>query len=128
MSAIRRPVIYCPNASRAFRLITETAYDATRPAEDVWPPGVLHVDGAQNRNTRVPSRSWARGRGDRIDRSLLRCIMSAYGTKRTSVKRHLFVRLRRKSRHQRPPIEIYPPSDVASIARRLDAAAAAILA
>jgi hypothetical protein len=54
--------------------------------------------------------------------------MSAFGTKRTSVKRHLFVRLRRKSRHQRPPIEIYPPSDVASIARRLDAAAAAILA
>jgi hypothetical protein len=38
-------VIYYPNASRAFRLITENTCDVIRPAEDLWPPGALHVDG-----------------------------------------------------------------------------------
>jgi hypothetical protein len=52
-SAIRRLVIYYPNASRAFRLITENTCDVIRPAEDLWPPGALHVDGQQNRHTRI---------------------------------------------------------------------------
>ena len=52
-------------ASRAFRLITETTCDAIRPAQDIWPPGALHVDGAQNRYTADPSRSW--GRADEMN-------------------------------------------------------------
>jgi hypothetical protein len=48
-SAIRRPVIYCPNASRAFRLITETWCDVIRPAKDLCPSG---MSTEQNRHTR----------------------------------------------------------------------------
>jgi hypothetical protein len=29
---------------KSFRLITENTCDGIRPAEDLWPPGALHVD------------------------------------------------------------------------------------
>ena len=51
-SAIRRPVIYCPNASRAFRLTTKYVR-CYSPGGKTNARRARSIDGAQNRDTRM---------------------------------------------------------------------------